>query len=72
MPGKRPELLDCGVDVVAHLGEQRSCRLRVGGEELLCKPKVHAQSDEVLLGAVVEVALDAQPLGVGRRDDPRP
>ena len=45
-------------------------RLRVGGEELFCEPEVDAQRDEVLLRAVVEVALDPQPLGICRGDDP--
>ena len=30
------------------------------------------QRDEALLGAVVEVALQPAPLGVGRLEDPRP
>ena len=31
---------------------------------------VHGQRDQVLLGAVVQVAFDLAPLGVGGRDDP--
>ena len=34
--------------------------------------QVHGQRDQPLLGAVVQVPLQAAPLGVARLDDPRP
>ena len=34
--------------------------------------ELHGQGDEPLLGAVVQVALDPQPLSLGRVDDPGP
>ena len=41
---------------------------RVGAGELLREAQVHAERDQLLLGAVVEVALDPPPFGVARRD----
>ena len=52
---------------VEHLG-----RLGVVGEDVLGEPEVHRERDEVLLGAVVEVALDLAALGVAGGDDAGP
>ena len=43
---------------------------RVGLEELAGVLKVHRDRDEVLLDAVVQVALDASALGIRLRDEP--
>ena len=40
-------------------------------DDVAREPQVHRERDEVLLGAVVQVALDAAALGVAARDDPR-
>ena len=48
-----------------------TCRTRVGrvGERGAGHAEVHGQRDQPLLGAVVQVALDAAALGVGRGDE---
>jgi hypothetical protein len=43
---------------------------RVGPEQFLGEREPDAQSHEPLLRAVVQVALDARPLVVGRLGDP--
>ena len=37
--------------------------------ELACQPHAHRERDQMLLGAVVQIAFDAAPLGVGGLDD---
>ena len=60
------------VDRGAKLVENRPGPLRVRVDELADRSEVRLERDEVLLGAVVEVALDPAPLGVGGGDDARP
>ena len=55
----------------AGLAHERSGRRRLARELCLEQPERHRDRDEPLLGAVVEVALDPPPLGVGRLDQPR-
>ncbi len=45
---------------------------RVGPDERLRQAELHGERDQVLLGAVVDVALKAAALGVLRGDDPLP
>ena len=59
-------------ELTGHLLHELS---RLGGVGLeLCarQPQVERQRDQPLLGAIVEVALDPQPLGVGGGDDATP
>ena len=64
-----PKLLQGGFDVVPKLLEECRCLRRVGAGQLTREAQIRAQRDQLLLRAVVEVALDAAPLGVRRRDD---
>ncbi len=66
------QLLHRVLEVGADLLEHRLGLLGVGVGELAGEPHAHRERDEVLLRAVVQVALDAAPLGVGRLDDARP
>ena len=67
-----PELLDGVLEIVADLLEHLLRRVRIAVGELANQVDVHRQRDEVLLRAVVEVALDLAPRLVGRCNDPRP
>ena len=58
-------VLEIGRDLVEHL--LRGVGIGVG--ELSREPRAHRQRDEVLLRAVVQVALDAAPFEVGGLDD---
>ena len=58
-------LLEVGRDLVEHL----LGGVGIGVGELACEPGAHRERDEVLLRAVVEVALDAAALEVGGLDD---
>ena len=60
-------LLEVGRDLVEHL----LGGVGIGVGELACEARAHRQRDEVLLRAVVQVALDAAPLEVGGLDDAR-
>ena len=57
--------------VAAQLFEHRADRRRVGVEQLAGEPELHRERDEVLLRAVVQVALDLAARLVGRGDDAR-
>ena len=54
------------------LGDERLAALGVGLQALAGGAEVHGQGHEALLGAVVEVPLDAAPLGFGRVDRGHP
>ena len=54
------------------LVEHLVARGRVVGDDVAGQAEVDGQGDQVLLGAVVEVALDPAPLGVAAGDDPGP
>ena len=61
-------VLEVALDLVDH-------RQRVGGivlDRVLGETQLDGEGDEMLLGAVVEVALELAPLGVAGRDDARP
>ena len=49
--------------------ETSSCGRRVVADAALEEAQLEREGDEALLGAVVEVALQAPALGVARRDD---
>ena len=51
--------------------EHRSGGRRVVAQGFLGHAQVQGEGDEALLGAVVEVALESPPLGVGGVDDAR-
>ena len=67
--GQVAQLLDGVLHRVAERVEHLGGRLGVVGEDVLGEAQVHREGHEVLLGAVVEVALDLAPLGVAGRDD---
>ena len=65
--GERPQLVDRVTHVGAERGEHLWCGGRVLGDLVGGEAQVDGECDEVLLGAVVEVAFDPPPLGVRRR-----
>ena len=67
------QFADRDLDVSAKVFEQgQHCLgLAVLGD-LPGQPQFHGERDQVLLRAVVQVALDRAPRGVGRGDDPQP
>ena len=56
-------------DIASELPQQRLRGRRILLGELAGDAEVHGERDQLLLRAVVDVALDAAPLGVGGRDD---
>ena len=67
--GQVAQLLDRVLHRVAERVEHLGGGLGVVGEHVLGEAEVHRQRHEVLLGAVVEVALDLAPLGVAGGHD---
>src|SRR6185437_10349029 len=63
--GEVAQFLDGGLDLVGELVDHQRRRLRVVGDEVAGEPEVHGEGDQVLLRAVVQVALDPAALGVG-------
>jgi hypothetical protein len=63
------KLLQSNLDVVSELLEEARRVCGAGAGQLTREAQVGAQSDELLLGAVVEIALDPPALGVRGRDD---
>ena len=63
------QLLHRFLEVEADLVEHRLGLLGIGVGDLAREAHAHRERDEVLLRAVVQVALDAAALGVGRLDD---
>jgi FtsX-like permease family len=70
--GEVAQFLDGGLDLVGELVDHQPGRLRVVGHEVAGKPEVHGEGDQVLLRAVVQVALNATAFGVRTRHDPGP
>ena len=70
--GQVAELLDGVLHGLAERVEHLGGGFGVVGEDVLGEAEVHRQRHQVLLGAVVEVALDLAPLGVSGRDDAGP
>ena len=66
--GEAADLADRGLQ----LGRGRVDQRRRFGRRLLRDLEPHRQRDQALLGAIVEVALDAPALGVGSLHDARP
>src|SRR4051794_29253540 len=67
-----PKLLERDRQLARCAAEQFLCRGRVGSELGLDEAQADGQRDEALLGAVVQVALEAPPRFVARRDESRP
>lgn len=67
-----PERDERGARGALRLADQLRGPARVPAGDGAGEPQPHGESDEVLLGAVVDVALDARAGDVGRRDDPLP
>ena len=68
--GERAELVERAFDVLAQLVHGARAALRVDLEQLLSERELDAQPDQPLLGAVVQIALDARPLVVSGSGDP--
>ena len=64
------KLLHCLLQVAADLLEHGFCRVGVGVGDLEGEVHVHRERDEMLLRAVVEVALDRPSLRIAGFDDP--
>ena len=56
-------------ELPAELGDDRHGSVRVGADLRLDEPEAERHRDEPLLGTIVEVPLEAPPLGVPRLDD---
>ncbi len=65
------ELGERRLRIAAQLLEQRRERLPIAVDELTREPELHGERYEVLLGTVVEIALDLAPRLVRRRNDAR-
>ena len=70
--GEVAQLLERGAGLRLRLvDELQGHAVRVVAQALAGHAELEAEGDEALLRAVVQVALDAAALGVGRGDDPR-
>ena len=70
--GELAQLLDRQLGLDARLGDQLRRARRIALEPRLGEAQRQGHADQALLGAVVQIALDAPPLLVGRGDDPLP
>ena len=70
--GQRAQLLDGVLHVALDLVDHRDGVVRVVLDGVTGQAQLHGQRDEVLLGAVVQVALELAPLGVAGGDDAGP
>ena len=67
--GQQRGLLECALEVSCHVVEELDGGTRIALDELARELNVDRKSDEVLLRAVVELALEGSTLGViGERD----
>ena len=66
-----PDLVERLADVLTEGVQLRDAALGIARHELLGELELDPQRDQPLLRAVVQVALEAPPLAVGRRQDPR-
>ena len=65
-----PQLLEREGQLTCRVGENRVGASRIGGELALRQPEREGERHETLLCAVVQVALEAPPLGVAGFDEP--
>ena len=70
--GERTQLLDRVLEVALDLVDHGDGIRGVVLDRIAGQPQLHGQGDQVLLGAVVEVALELAPLGVSCRHDAGP
>jgi len=63
------DVVECLLKLVARAAEQLLCAVGILAEAGLGEPQRERKRDEALLGAVVQVALEAHPGVVGRLDD---
>src|SRR5262249_56453502 len=68
--GELPELFERLIELAVCGGEERPDGFGVRAQARLDQPKLERQRDESLLGAVVQISLQAPALGVARLDDP--
>ena len=72
-PGGQPaQLVDAGARQLDRLRAQLPRPLRIRRRPALGQPQLEHRADELLLGAVVQVALELRPRRVGGLDDPPP
>ena len=64
------QLLDGELGLLARLRDELRGRVRIAVDPRLGEPERDGHGDEPLLRAVVQIALDPAPLGVGGGDDP--
>jgi len=57
------------VEIVGELVQHPLCLAGVLRRQLLRQSQLDRHRDQVLLSAVMEIAFDALPLGIGGRDD---
>ena len=68
-PGKLPQIVQCLIGILLELSQDRTgLALRLGGR--LRQPDFDLQCDQVLLGAVVQIALEPAALLILRADQP--
>jgi hypothetical protein len=56
--------------VASHLREELLRRSRIGVQQSIRQLQVDRERDQILLGPIVELALDAAPVGIGCEDEP--
>jgi hypothetical protein len=66
--GEAAELIDRSLKLPGELGQQGSALGGVVVGDVLSPPEIDREGNEVVLGAVVQIPLDAAPLGVGGCD----
>ena len=70
--GQAPQLIRCLPDIGTQFREEVPGLVQVVFGEFGGQAQLDGQGGEPLLGAVMKVALDPAPLGVGRGHDPGP
>ena len=68
---KLPDLVECLADVLAERMQLQPGTCGISHKALLQELELDPEGDQPLLRAVVQVPLQAPPLMVGRRHDPR-
>src|SRR6185436_634181 len=67
-----PQRVERGVDLAAYLGQHQPAAVRIRADRRLGEAQLDGEGDEVLLRAVVDVALEPAAFLVLGGDDPLP
>ena len=70
--GEAPQRVQSLLQVAPHLVEESGSPCRVGVDQSAGVLQVDREPDQVLLGTVVQLALDAAPVGIGSEHEPLP